>query len=60
MHSVLITQLCPTLCNPIVPPSVEFSRQESSHGLPFPSPSVHRGNVNLDLNADTFKRRAEN
>ena len=39
----LVTQLCPTLCNPMdcSPPStsaMEFSRQEYWSGLPFPSP----------------------
>ena len=37
-------QSCPTLCDPMdsslyqAPPSMGFSRQESSSGLPFPSP----------------------
>ena len=40
---VLITQLCPTFCDPMtvarqVPLSMEFSRQEYWSGLPFPSP----------------------
>ena len=38
---VLVTQLCPTLCEPIdcsLPLSIEFSRQEYRSGLPFPSP----------------------
>ena len=41
---VLVTQLCPTLCNltdysPSGPPlSMGFSRQEYWSGLPFPSP----------------------
>ena len=30
---MLVTQPCPTLCNPM-----EFSRQEYWSGLPFPSP----------------------
>ena len=37
-----VTQLCPTLCDPMdcnqVPPSMGFSRQEYWSGLPFPSP----------------------
>ena len=37
-----VTQLCPTLCNPVVCSqaslSMEFSRQEYWTGLPFPSP----------------------
>ena len=41
---VLVTQLCPTLCDPMdciaceAPLSMEFSRQESWSGLPFASP----------------------
>ena len=40
---VLVTQLCPTLCDFMdityqAPLSVEFSRQEHWSGLPFPSP----------------------
>ena len=40
---VLVTQLCPTLCNPMAvvhqaPLSMGFSRQEYWSGLPFPSP----------------------
>ena len=40
---VLVTQLCPTLCNPWTvacqtPLSMEFSRQEYWSGLPFPPP----------------------
>ena len=40
----LVTQLCPTLCNPMdcrahqAPLSMGFSRQEYWDGLPFPSP----------------------
>ena len=39
----LVTQSCPTLCDPMdcshqVPLSMEFFRQESWSGLPFPSP----------------------
>ena len=43
---VLVTQLCPTLCDPIdcivhqAPPSTKFSRQEYWRGLPFPSPTI--------------------
>ena len=38
-----VTQLCPTLCNPMAithqtPLSMGFSRQEYWSGLPFPSP----------------------
>ena len=38
-----ITQLCPTLCNPMdsslqTPSSMGYSRQEYWSGLPFPSP----------------------
>ena len=46
---VLVTQSCPTLCNPMdcSPPgsSVEFSRQECWSGFPFPSPGdlLHPG-----------------
>ena len=39
---VLVAQLCPTLCNPMVcnlpGSSGDFSRQEYWSGLPFPSP----------------------
>ena len=40
---VLVTQLCPTLCDLMdityqAPLSMEFSRQEHWSGLPFPSP----------------------
>ena len=43
---VWVAQLCPTLCDPMipwtivhqVPPSMGFSRQEYWSGLPFPSP----------------------
>ena len=38
---VLVAQSCPTLCDPMdcqVPLLMEFSRQESWSGLPFPSP----------------------
>ena len=41
---VLVTQLCPTLCDPMnyiahqAPQSMEFSKQEYWSGLPFPSP----------------------
>ena len=42
---VLVTQLCPTLCNPWTvthkaPPSMGFPRQEQWSGLPFPSPGI--------------------
>ena len=33
-----VAQSCPTLCDPMDPPSMEFSRQEYRSGLPFPSP----------------------
>ena len=33
-----VAQLCPTLCDPMAPQSMEFSRQEYWSGLPFPSP----------------------
>ena len=40
---MLVTELCPTLCNPMehssqTPLSLEFSRQKYWSGLPFPSP----------------------
>ena len=38
---VLVAQLCPTPCDPMVcqaPLSMGFSRQEHWSGLPFPSP----------------------
>ena len=41
---VLVTQSCPTLCDPMdcvahqAPLSMEFSRQEYRSALPFPSP----------------------
>ena len=34
---VLVTQSCPTLCDPMAPLSMEFSRQEYWSKLPFPS-----------------------
>ena len=42
-RQVLVTQLYPTLCNPMdcsheAPPPMGFSRQEYWSGLPFPSP----------------------
>ena len=37
---MFITQSIPTLCNPMVPLSMEFSRQEYWSGLPFPSPGM--------------------
>ena len=42
-NKVLVAQLCPILCDPMVvahqaPVSMEFSRQEYWSGLPFPSP----------------------
>ena len=41
--SVLVSQSCPTLCDPVdyvcqAPLSMEFFRQEYWNGLPFPSP----------------------
>ena len=33
-----VTQLCPTLCDPMDCPSVEFPRQAYWSGLPLPSP----------------------
>ena len=41
---VVITQLCPTLCDPMnvarqTSLSMEFSRKEYWSGLPFPSPA---------------------
>ena len=44
LESVLVTQLCLTLMTPWAvahqaPLSMEFSRQESLSGLPFPSPA---------------------
>ena len=43
--NMLVTQLCPTLCNPMgvacqAALSVEFSRQKLWSGLSFPSPGV--------------------
>ena len=35
---MLVAQLCPTLCYPMVPLSMGFSRQEHWSGLPCPSP----------------------
>ena len=42
-HACLVTQSCPTLCNPMdcspqVSLSMEFSRQQYWSGWPFPSP----------------------
>ena len=44
---VLVTQLCPTFCNPMdcshqASLSMEFSRQEYWSGLPLPSPGDRR------------------
>ena len=33
-----VAQSCLTLCNPVVPLSMGFSREEYWSGLPFPSP----------------------
>ena len=33
-----VAQSCPTVCDPMDPPSMEFSRQEYQSVLPFPSP----------------------
>ena len=33
-----VAQLCLTLCDPMVPSSMGFSRQEYCSGLPLPSP----------------------
>ena len=44
VHSVvLVTQLCPTLCDPVdlalqAPQPMRLTRQEYCSGLPFPSP----------------------
>ena len=40
-----VTQLCPTLCDPWTPLSMEFSRQGYWSGLPFPAPGdlLHPG-----------------
>ena len=35
---MLVTQSCPTLCDPMAPLSMGFSRQEYWSGSPFPSP----------------------
>ena len=49
---VLVTQLCPNLCNPM-----EFSRQEYWSRLPFPSPGdlldpgIERGSPALQTNS---------
>ena len=37
------TQSCPTLCNSMDCPSMEFPRQEYWSGLPFPSPVFMEG-----------------
>ena len=34
----MYAQSCPTLCNPMAPLSLGFSRQEYESELPFPSP----------------------
>ena len=45
LNNCLVTQACPTLCNPMdcsppgqAPMPLEISRQEYLSGLPFPSP----------------------
>ena len=42
LMKVLVTQSCPTLCDPMdcSPRSMEFSRPEYWTGSPFPSPGV--------------------
>ena len=52
MKVLVITQSCPTLCDPgavaqQAPLSMEFSRQEYWSGLPFPSPG-HLPNPGID------------
>ena len=57
---VLVTQLCPTLCDPIdcivhqAPPSTKFSRQEYWRGLPFPSPTIatEKNSWKIELTGD--------
>ena len=45
ISKVIVAQSCPTLCNPMVTKSMEFSRPEYWSGQPFPSPRSlpHRG-----------------
>ena len=58
---MLVAQLCLTLCDPMVPLSTEFSRQEYCSGLPFPSPGdlPNPGTkpVSSALAGDSFPRR---
>ena len=62
---VLVTQLCPTLCDPVdysppgSPPSMGFSRQEYWSGLPCPPPGdlPHPG-IKVQGMEDTANRLA--
>ena len=54
IYSCLVPKLCSTPCNSIdsvhqAPLSMEFSRQEYSSGLPFPSPGDATQGLNLYL-----------
>ena len=60
MESVLVTQLCPTLCKIVacqVPLSMEYSRQEYCSGLPFsfpgdlPDPGIEPGSPELQADS---------
>ena len=58
---VLVTQLCPTLCDLMdithqAPLSMEFSRQEHWSGLPFPSPGNLSDLGTATLQADSLPR----
>ena len=56
MESVLVTQLCPTLCK-IVACQVPLSRQEYCSGLPFsfpgdlPDPGIEPGSPELQADS---------
>ena len=52
-----VAQSCPALCDPMdpgylvayqLPQSMEFSRQEYWSGLPFPSPLMNKGPIELN------------
>ena len=49
-----VTQLCPTLCNPVDYGEVEFSRQEYWSGLPCPPPG-DPPNPEIELRSPTLQ-----
>ena len=58
---VLVTQLCPTLCDLMdityqAPLFMEFSRQEHWSGLPFPSPGTLSDLGTATLQVDSYQQ----